>query len=268
MTDVIRNLPIEEYHSSLRLSTSKMADFATGGPRLFAMRHIKRSLPPREQTDAMRFGQLFEDATQGREPDWSTYAVKPEGMSFATKDGKAWRSEHEGKQIISQLELDTLKWMTESVIESEYACSLIRASEQQVSLTDDFACQLGLQARPDWLNFRDGYSLDLKTCQTLCDITSGSSVREYRYHCQAEIVVRLACQSAELRTPTFAPYLIAVEKSAPYRCQVVEISTAWLVPARRWVNEQIDGIDKCVLSGEWPRVTEQVVQLPEPPTWL
>lgn len=270
MTEVVRNLPIATYHASSRLSTSKLADFADGGPRLFAMRHLRRSLPPREQTDAMRFGQLFEDQCQGRSPDWSKYAIKPEGMSFATKPGKEWRDapERAGKEVISQSDLDDMKWMHEAVYESELACEMIRNSEAQVSMLDDFACHFGLQSRPDWINFADGYSIDLKTCQSFDDMVRGATVRERRYHCQAELVVRLATQSPELRGTGFVSYILAVEKQTPYRCQLIEVTAPWLSAGKRWLDRQIAAVEACFVADSWPRVTEPIVQLADPPAWL
>lgn len=264
MTEVIYDMSIESYHAARHLSAHRLGDFADRGPRYYAMRYLRGSLPPREQTDAMRFGQLFEDCLSGVSTDWSKYAIKPEGMSFATKEGKAWRLANEGKDIISQGELDDLKYMTESVSESELALSMTKRAKAQVSLRDDGACTFGLQSRPDWVSLEENWSLDLKTTQSLGMLTSGKAVRDFRYHCQAALVRRLMGQLG------FTPehYLLGVERIAPYRCQVIRFPQEWIDAGTRWCDAQIAGIESCIEAGEWPRVESQMVDLPPPPSWL
>lgn len=88
------------------------------------------------------------------------YAVKPDGMSFATKDGKSWREANTKPFILTHAEANTLTTIHAALhAKPLVALSLENCETREVSL---FWEQNGEQVkgRPDWIG--GGYIHDLK----------------------------------------------------------------------------------------------------------
>lgn len=262
---------IADYHASQMLGTSKLKSFEQLGARGFYAKHVARTTPDEPDRDALVFGQLFEDLIQGRafNADGSL-VIKPEGMIFNTKDNKKWRDDHlaAGRSIVTQADIDNAMAMRVALEENETAVEMVRASVQQATLRAPYAGTPGIQSRPDYLSaegcLASGYapfSLDLKSTKCLSDITTGRGVIKYRYDAQAAI-----CRAA-WRCDESRHYLLVCEKAAPYRCQVVELTSEWLDQGWRWAERQLARLAKHYESGVWPRVERELVTLPSPPSW-
>lgn len=273
-TQMLEGVPLETYLRDSRLSTHLMSKFADQGPRMFIMLSASM-VPPKEQTEEQRMGQMFEDIVQGRPPDLSGFAVRPKGMKFnegSAKDpttGKGWKAarDAEGKKIVDQEDLDAIQWMHESFLENEQAMDTIRHAKKQVSMQLDGTSQFGFKSRPDYLLDSMGtfVEVDLKTCSSLNVITSGRQVRDYRYYCASALRRRLL---RAYRPGGSEHYLLACEKQSPYRVQLVRVSDAWLDAGDRWIDDQVAQIEACARADSWPRVLSEVVDLPPPPIWL
>lgn len=270
------DMSIEVYHASPMISHSKLRDLASKGPRYYASRHVSRTTPPPEDTEAQVFGQLFEDIVQGRAFDRDVYAVKPTDgpeSNFSTKEGRAWKKAAlaRGQRIVTQDELDDMDEMQVALRENETAIELIRGCLKQVTLTVAYPGTPGLRARPDWLSatgcavnvFRP-YSLDLKTTGNLHKLVSGRGIVEFGYHSQAAIVRHTMLEEGFGDT---SHYLLACEKARPYRCQVIEIPHEWLDLGWQRCKRQLARLAKHYESGSWPRVDHEMVALPPPPAW-
>lgn len=271
---IIYDEPIEQYHCAPQLSNSKLVDFAVRGPRFFAARHVTRTSPPLPSKEHQIFGQAFEDLLCEPDTIRQKYALKPKDMTFSTKEGKAWRAEQEaaGRKIIKEGELDAMYGMRQAFFENETAVAMVRAARQQATIRAPYAGTPGLQARPDWLCLEgcaatgfEPYSLDLKTTAKLPSLTSGRSVADLRYDCQASIVR----ETLRLEGHHIRSFLLACEKSAPYRCVVIELPPAWTGLGWAWAERQLARLAVHYRTNEWPRVPAELVRLPEePPRYL
>jgi hypothetical protein len=266
-------LDVETYHNGPEVSHSKLLDFARKGPRYYAARYVTRKTPRPAPSDAFVFGQAFEDLVYGL-PIGERYAIKPEGMSFAKVDGKAWKiaAEASGKPIITHDDAEAMDAMRESIRENETAMRMIEACAAQTSFTALYAGTPGIQARPDWWSstglaesgFRP-FTLDLKSTIGLAKLASGRGVADYGYHCQAAMAAECAIRNG-VEPP--ACFLLACEKVAPYRCQVVEITPEWLAVGWTWCERQLEKLAAHYESRAWPRVTSEIVALPPVPAWV
>ena len=91
---LILNESIEAYHQSACVSNSKLSTLEEGGPLLYYKKHIG-GIIPQVVTDALRLGCAFDTMlTEGRSKFADEYVIKPEGMNFSNKEGKAWRDAH------------------------------------------------------------------------------------------------------------------------------------------------------------------------------
>lgn len=267
-------LDIEAYHSSPRLSTSKLKVFADRGPRAFASKYVTRQYADDVDSDALVVGQILEDAVQSRPFDKSAYWIKPEGFKFNTAVNKAIRDEQlaAGRRIVSEAGLAMIEVMRESVVSNETALAMIRECDKQATLRMPWGKTPGLQSRPDWSS-RVGcpasgfepYSVDLKSTRSLAKMLSGRGVLEYRYEAQGALVRE--SMRAALDVEITRHFLLCVEKSAPYRAVVVELDRSWLDVGMRWCIRQLDKLEGHYVTNEWPRVTAELVRLPAPPAW-
>lgn len=266
-------LPIDAYHASDRLSHSKLLDFARKGPRAFAARHVTRTQARTPPTEALVFGQSFEDLVYGK-PIHELYMVKPAGMSFATTEGKVWKKDAiaTGKEIITQDDYDAMVCMRDSLRENETAMRMIDACRAQATFTADYAGTPGIQARPDWDSesgcIESGFApftLDLKSTIGLAKLAGGRGVADYGYHSQAALAKWCMNQN---NTRGVRCFLLAVEKTAPFRSQVIEITPDWLDVGWQWCQRKIEKLRGHYESGEWPRVERELISLPTCPAWL
>src|SRR5688572_6340621 len=88
---IISDLDIDAYHRSKRVSHSKLKTLASKGPRGYFMAHEQGSWREPDK-DAYLVGRALEDALQRPQFFTTHYATKPEGMTFAGKEGKVWRA--------------------------------------------------------------------------------------------------------------------------------------------------------------------------------
>jgi hypothetical protein len=260
--------PLDAYHASDRLSASKLKTFEQCGAHGFYAKHVARTSPPEPDKEALIFGQVFEDIAQGRGFDSTRYVVKD--RDFRSAADKKWRDDHlaAGRSIITQSDLDSIMAMRSALEENATAIEMVRACVQQATLRMDFAGTPGLQSRPDYLSVEgclatayEPFTLDLKSARSLSEITSGRGVISYRYDAQAAIARECWGVWGSRH------YLLVCEKSLPFRCQVVEMPTAWLDQGWRWTERQLTRLAKHYESGLWPRVEKELVTLPPPPPW-
>ncbi len=116
-TEIITGMDEKEYRTHVGLSYSELKLLFTMVPaECKAYRE-----EPRDVTPAMQFGTLFHLAIL--EPDkfkeGISHCVRPEGMSFVTKEGKAWRDAHAGIPMLTSdgaLSKKAIEGMRESIL--------------------------------------------------------------------------------------------------------------------------------------------------------
>lgn len=106
------NMSFEDYLADPALGSSDIKSLLQSPATFWAKSHMNPNKMPREETDALAFGTLLHEVIL-ENPD-KALAVKPDGMSFARKDGKAWRDEQQaaGLPIITHtqsMELNSVK---------------------------------------------------------------------------------------------------------------------------------------------------------------
>lgn len=95
----IQQIPFSRYLELDRFGSSDLRNMRVGPPAL-----VKWKRENREESDAMKLGTAAHCAIL---TPWildDQYALKPEGMTFASKEGKAWRDAHEGRTILTFIE--------------------------------------------------------------------------------------------------------------------------------------------------------------------
>ena len=105
---IVENMPAREYHTSPGISASLLKSYAISAAhgRAAELGQLKGS------PEAMAFGSACHAYVLEPETYRNEYVVKPEGMTFTTKEGKAWRDAQTAK-IISKKDEDAFDGMSE-----------------------------------------------------------------------------------------------------------------------------------------------------------
>jgi hypothetical protein len=154
----------DPYYTGRHVRAGDLSTAFYGGARAVAWGRRQ----PNDPTPAMIAGSALHCAILEPEEFVQRYAVKPEGMSLATKDGKAWAAEHAaGRQIIpadvAERGLALAPMFRRVAGHGGAAESCVIAEEDGISV----AC------KPDWLRVTDDL-IDLISVKSTKHATPGA----------------------------------------------------------------------------------------------
>lgn len=213
-------LSITNYHNACPqwLSKTTLRDFQKMGAARWHATYVAKTLE-KDRPDGAAQGLALDCLLTESYQDYvNRFAIKPDGMSFATKDGKAWRAGQEGKIILSSEDELILRDAADAVRLHPRWPDIQKCQAQTTIRRYSESLGLGLQSRPDWLNTAESCLFDLKKTRDL-DIF-GKQAIDLGYHTQAAIAGW--CLSGESIQLEHA-YLVAVEWERKARCRVYEI---------------------------------------------
>lgn len=252
---IIFNESAKDYHANPALGSSLLRDFMKS-PQLYRDKVL--GPVPNEETEAMRFGTLFHLAVLEPERFADEVAVKPDGLSFATKEGKAWREDHAHKQVVSHDNYEKILKMTSRMPRS--VRKLLSDGLSEVVFRNVLS-GIDSQCRADYWQQSYGTCYDLKTIRDIDDIDS--SIYNRKYHVQARFYQRVI--GAEFgQMPQFR--LIFAETSAPFRWRIVILDSDYAKMADDEINDALRGIAQCEKDGDWSD-EQQGIMLASPPAW-
>lgn len=226
---LIHDLPWTDYTSGDWLGSSALADWGKSSLEAWSREHLE----DRYSGKASRWtaGGSYLDAIVPPTPDIfpKRFAVKPDGMSFATKDGKAWRDAQYGHEIVTEAQARNanaaLPLVREAlgIMESVFSAT----TRYQVTLRGEVD-GIKLQTRPDMMI---GHHVpDLKYVNPEAFDSFERTFESSRYCIQAGLFFGLV-REATGETPVVCFLLAESETDLP-RCRVVQIpqrvsSAAW-----------------------------------------
>lgn len=255
--------------SSIKFDLADADYRASAGVSNSSLKHIARSPAhyryeqenPTPQTDAMLIGTLTHLAVF--QPDLFhigvTHCVKPEGMNFSTKDGKAWR-DAQTAPVIKFEDAATIDGIVRNVRRHPVVSQLIADGRPEVSMWAEHE-ETGLmrKCRVDWLMNDRPVFLDGKTIEDATTFERESFNRKYNQQCAYYSDIAKA-NGIELESFLF----IVFEKEAPYGIRVCEFNEEAVEAGRRAYTVGLRVLAQCLASGCFPSYTEatQTVQLP------
>lgn len=215
-----------------------------------------------EQTPAMRLGSLVHRAVLEPDTMAGAFVVKPEGMNFATKEGKAWKAEQTAP-IISQDEADQLHGMVRAVWAHPMAKRILQNAKTEQCLFAEDEHGTIRKARLDALV---GGSVipDLKTSASADPQEFERSLGKFRYHVQAAYYIDL-CKLVGIDKSDFV--FIVVEKEPPYACAVYSLSQDAIELGRAEYQRDLALVRDCTAKNNWPGFTEDITVIGLP-AWM
>ena len=254
-----------EYHAHKAISKSKLDAARKSG------KHLQDMLfgPPRESTAAFDLGTvLHASALPGENPD--EIAVRmPDGMKKTTKDGIAFKKEHQGKIILSPADAYLIDQMMLSLREHPFSASLVsgdlKGKAEQSFFCTDSETGLEIKARPDFILEDYSLILDLKTTRDASPRGFQRSVAEFRYFVQASHYLDVVEGATGRRPEAFL--FVAVEKTRPFSTAVYMADQAMIDLGKQHAREDLSNIAKWMSEDHYPGYSEQVEEI-SLPKWM
>jgi hypothetical protein len=257
MNTGILSLPEGQYRAAEGISKSSLDWIAP--PRTPAHYKAKVSgLIKDEQTPAMRLGSMIHRAIL--EWDSLDYVVKPEGMNFATKEGKEWKAA-QTTAIITADEYQTILGMRDSVNAHPAVKRVLANARTEVSLFANGEDGVLRKARIDALPESGNVLVDIKTCQSADPDLMAKSVVAYRYDVQAAYYLDI-CRLLGIDKSEFL--FVCVEKLPPYAVAVYALDQDAIAWGRKQYQRDLALIKHCEAEDHWPSFTQDITTLALP----
>jgi len=217
-----------------------------------------------EETEAMRFGTLTHSGVLEPLSIALRYAVMPDYTSHpdnVTKTGarsfsrtdfvrlkeEAFTRLHFDKQIVTRKQYDDMVGIASAIAECHEAKALLRDGQSELSVVWEDRCGLLCKCRIDWLQLGCMRMIDLKT--TADAMRFDKAIANYGYHRQMAFYLRgLGAHGLG----DITPWIVAVEKDAPFGCRAAPMSEDALSVGCREIDELLSQLVDCHMSGEWP----------------
>ena len=226
-----------------------------------AARDARESGEEREETAAQRIGTALHALILEPEVFAANYVVAPK-VDRRTKDGKAtweaFQAANEGKEYLTDAELDQLQAMDASVHAHPAASALLFGAEgvaERSAYWIDEKTGLLCRCRPDFWR-HDGIVVDLKSTEDAAQEAFSRSVANWRYYVQHPFYLdgcAEAIRQAKLKIlPPAAFAFVVVEKKAPYAVAVYVLDPASVELGRLEYRHDLDRLAHARKTGIWP----------------
>jgi exodeoxyribonuclease VIII len=216
--------------------------------------HYKAALErPQSDTPALAFGRLVHGLVLLNDP--GSIAIKPDGMSFVTKEGKAWKAEMiaAGKDIHSQEDWANALGIQDAVSSHEEASRLLDLCEhREITVTNTLADML-CKGRLDAYSPKNAVILDLKTCEDASPSGFISSIRRYRYDRQVAFYSALTEEKCNF-------WFIAVEKEPPYAVGIYGLRFDTIKHRIKQIITDLQIVRSCESTGIWPGYGTKIIE--------
>ncbi len=243
--------PAEEYHAKADryLSSHQLLDFMAC-PWLYRKKQL--GLIADTDTPALLVGRAAHvRILEGRDAYEQQFALggpinpktgKPYGAN--TKAFARW-AEGEGKPVLSHDQVELIEKMASGVAQNDAAVELLLYGRSE-GVVRAVYCEAACQVRLDWLHPHRGL-VDLKTTADLTWFENEAKRR--RYANQVAFYQAVLAEVIDLFVPV---YLVAVEKTEPFRCGVWRVSDDLLTIARQENEHAVERLRRAWETDEFP----------------
>ena len=257
---VVPDMPADAYHAIPALSASGIKRMLRS-PQHFYRLTLDPQRPVATPSDAMRLGTLAHCAILEPDQIANRYAVRPPGMTFVTKEGKAWRDAlPAGIQHITVDELDAALAQSDALRNlPDVAALLSKGNAEQSAFWVDPTTDVLCKCRPDWVSPAGDNGvvlLDVKTAQDASATGFAKAIANFGYHNQAAHYADGFALASGQQVLGFV--FAVVESSFPFAAAAYMLDDESMAKARA-VNRRItDLYAACKRSNEWPGYPQSI----------
>lgn len=263
MSGRIVDMPFAEYLAHPSYGSSDLKTFRHGPPSMVPHRRANRE---DSQTDATIIGTAAHLLVLTPTMWTQAYRIKPEGMTFASKEGKAWRDQHGGYEIITQSQWKQIETAAKSVIDIPAVSeSLVNATGIEQSVF--WECResgLPCKGRPDWFDSAAVYDLKVSVLadRSLDDVRYGALRNGWLHQLPHNRSGLYAAGEFRVKRGR----LVIASPTTPGRVYLLEISEQDM-DLLELTNEQTRReMARCHRSGVWPGMPDQWQRMELPAT--
>ena len=263
-----QHIPAEQYHAMPGVSNSMLSAMKRSPAHCHAIYLDPKRPAQKESTPAMKAGTLAHSSILEPHLTLDRYYLKPDGLNFATKEGKAWREEiPQGREIVTRDDMEAAEAQRNAILRVPVLANLLETGKPELSVFwQDATSGLECRSRPDWLHITGPtrvIALDIKTIADLSPEAVSKSIANYGYHRQAAHYTNglIAC-GLVVEAFVFG----FVSGSYPYLAAAFILDDEALQQGQDEVAELLDLYAQCKRHNFWPAFgdTYQLIGLP---TW-
>lgn len=231
-----------------------------------SLKHYKHVLDNgRSDTSAMVLGIAMHVAILQPDLFPKLFVAKPEGMTFVTREGKAWRGAHSGLEILPYDDyvacLEISRSVSEHPVAGQYVSSL-ESVELPIFWTDvdsGLACKCRLDAITAFKSL-----VELKSSRDIRAHQFARSAADLLYHVQQAYYYDAFCAHFGFEPEDHV--VIAFESSAPYDVAVEVVTDDVRAEGRLAYKRALLAIAESRRTGFWPGIAP-VKRMYDIPPW-
>jgi exodeoxyribonuclease VIII len=246
---LLLNLDDKEYRAIDAISQSDMKHLIVSPAHYKAYKEA-----PREETDAMRLGTATHLAVFQPQHFHEEVVLSPR-FDKRTKEGKAgyefFQSNLGNKLALSQEDYERCIDMAEAVRSNPLFIKHTADGNPEVSLTADTSLpNIKVKGRLDWLDYKGGVILDLKT---IGDVADNHNIKKTMYKGYAmQCLFYLSLMESYDPSKTYEFIFCFVEKEPPYGVRFVKIHPASLLNYANLLEGTLRNLSKCIDNNVFP----------------
>jgi hypothetical protein len=256
-------LAADTYHASPGVSNTMLSAMRKSPAHCWAL-HLDPTRPRATSTAAQSAGSLAHTAILEPDTLLQRYVVRPDGMTFQTNAGKAWR-DAQTLPIVSlddllQAEAQRNALMRVPVLRDLLSNGIAESSAFWTDKTTGLQCR----ARPDWLHHHEPKCvtvLDIKTISELTPESIARAIATYGYHRQ-DAHYTAGVEATGLKVEAFV--FGFVSSTYPFLAVAHVLDDDTREQGRDEVAELLERFAHCQKVGEWPAFGDgyQLIGLP------
>ena len=271
------DITTEEYHADRRAVHSSSLTKILKSPYAYRYHLINPTIP----TDAMEFGRIAHVAILEGSKFLEKYVVEPI-FKGTTADGKEttsrnalsvkqayaeWRASLPvGTEIVSQEDLDRIRWMLDSILSHPFASEILKEGMPEAKgVWVDPETKLRCLFQPDFVSYSLSALVEFKTTPDCSWFEFRRSVEKLRYDVQnsfyEEGFFRVTKKHPDHRV------WIATESVKPFETRVHEVHTCYQESGRIDFTRALRDIKHCIQTNQWPQ-GQNVLDEAQPSPWF
>jgi hypothetical protein len=260
---IYHGVPMEQYLECEAVSAHDLFALHTRCPAYAYARHCSHPNPePERNSEALALGSLTHCLIlEGDAAAQQRFAMKPEGMTFASNEGKAWKADHPGMEIVKEADWDAAEEWARVIAAHPIASKALEACRSEVTLlARDPETGLAIKNRPDAM--RSNLIVNIKTTANARPRVWGGDAAKYGYHVSEAMTAHvLRCIDAP---PRKYVYLVIEKAKRNPIIEVYEMDPAFAALGETIMRKSLRQWARCVDTGKWPTYGEGVPVITAP----
>jgi hypothetical protein len=235
--------------------------------------HYAKGAPDKEDPDKHVLGTLVHAMVLEGKDLRTTYAIKPKGMSFTTKEGKAWRRA-QSLPVLAGEAAERVPRMADALARNKLACSFIERCALREQVIVGMLGGIKCKARIDMVGIDAERHPGFAEIKTSLDVRADFLARRicnepFHYDLQMEWYAALLRAESILENDGPRPWSVwlAVENHLPFDVAVYVPSDAMIASGTDKLHDVLTTFAACTKSGQWLGTGGDALRVIDPPAY-